>query len=435
MSSASRLRVLVEGHNLSLSRGTGIATYSRTLADGLRAIGLSPETVLDVDAPAPAGSPTLEEVALFDAFREPPWLIRRAATFAWRAAADPFGVRMRRLPRPTVVVDPEDRFHHRRFDAVHAAADLRDRSMQHFGRYGVPLTLRPERSPDILHLASNMPLQIKGVPTITTVHDVIPLRLPQSCLDDKRDFYLIMSSLLKRSARIIAVSEHTRRDLIEIFRMPADRISVTHQPYEVHPSVAALTDDHVADIVDHAYGLDFKNYFIFVGAIEPKKNVRRLVHAHAQSGTRRPLIIVGAPGWQCDEDIAAIDAANGGLGPHEKPRVRWLNYLPRQTMMALIRGARAMLFPSLYEGFGLPVLEAMALGTAVMTSNTSSLPEIAGDAAELVDPYSITEMAAAIRRLGQSGPYVQELAEKGLARATLFSPDRYAERLAEAYRF
>jgi glycosyltransferase involved in cell wall biosynthesis len=174
-----------------------------------------------------------------------------------------------------------------------------------------------------------------------------------------------------------------------------------------------------------------RGYYLFFGALEPKKNLARLLEAHLASGSRHPLVIVGAPGWGSERDVKLLEQF---AELDRQSRLKWLGYLPRQTLATVIAGARAVVFPSLYEGFGLPVLEAMSLGTPVITSNTSSLPEVAGEAALMVDPMKVRSIAHAINTLEGDDRAVSELRQRGLAQAERFSAAAYRKRLAGFYR-
>src|SRR5262249_31369801 len=147
------------------------------------------------------------------------------------------------------------------------------------------------------------------------------------------------------------------------------------------------------------------NYLLFYGALEPKKNVARLIDAYQLSAVDIPLVITGAGGWGNEGERRLIEGLQGGEKAEEtaKRRLYPLEYVSIQMLVTLIRGARAVLFPSLYEGFGLPVLEAMLLGTPVVTSRTSSIPEIAGEAALYVNPYETDEIARAIKTIVNDG--------------------------------
>ena len=201
----------------------------------------------------------------------------------------------------------------------------------------------------------------------------------------------------------------------------------------------ARPEDDVAVEVANLFGLDRGEFYLFIGALEPKKNVVRLIDAYAASGSRRPLVIAGGQGWQNEADqermrdprFSGYRFADSTLSKFE--RVRRISYLPFNQLVALMRSARALLFPSLFEGFGLPVLEAMSLGTPVMTSNVTSLPEVAGDAALLVDPRDVSAMAAAIRRLDGDGDLLAELSARGRMQAAGFGMAQYQARLQGVY--
>ncbi|HEY1795156.1 MAG TPA: glycosyltransferase family 1 protein, partial [Stellaceae bacterium] len=165
------------------------------------------------------------------------------------------------------------------------------------------------------------------------------------------------------------------------------------------------------------------------------KNVKALLEAYRQTGTKTPLVMVGGGGWSNEAEtrmLKAIEAEEAVLAP-EKRRVRRLDYADRSTLVSLIKGAQAVLFPSLYEGFGLPVLEGMMLGTPVVTSKSSSLPEIGGDAALYVDPNDVGDIARAIRTIAADADLRAELARRGRKQAELFSMARYRERISAVY--
>ena len=271
-----------------------------------------------------------------------------------------------------------------------------------------------------------------------TIHDLIPLRLPQTTLDNKKYFYGLIDALVRKCDRIVTVSEHSRRDILNFFKIPEERVVNTYQSVAVDPTVASLSEDEVARRLEQ-YGLEHRGYFLFVGAIEPKKNVSRIIEAHAASASKYPLVIAGRPGWQFEADLKLIKDERfrsfqlSDNVVRQVRTVRHLNYVPRAALMLLLRGARALVFPSLYEGFGLPVLEAMALGTPVITSTTSSMPEVSGDAALLVDPYDIGSISTAIRQLDDDAGLRREMGEKGLKQADKFSPENYRARLSALY--
>lgn len=311
----------------------------------------------------------------------------------------------------------------------------------HFMRHGKRLRLRLQPAPDIFHVTRPAPLDVRGAANIYTVHDVVPLRLPHATADDKA-YHLAMLRMLVRDAdHIVTVSEFSRQDIIALTGIAPSRISNTYQPVGFPPEMLARSVDQVADALRDKYDLDYQDYYLFVGAIEPKKNISRLINAYGAAGVRRPLVLAGGLGWMYEQDLARINSEQflsyvqkGDRSIVPRRRVRHLSYLPLRDIVDLMRGARALLYPSIYEGFGLPVAEAMSVGTPVMTSNITSLPEIAGDAALLVDPYDTDAITNAIRTLDCDDDLIADLASRGLARARVFSAEAHAQRLKDVYR-
>src|SRR5207247_3736639 len=178
-----------------------------------------------------------------------------------------------------------------------------------------------------------------------------------------------------------------------------------------------------------------RNYLLFYGAIEPRKNVHRLVDAYMLSAVEIPLAVTGPVGCgnQADAKWLSDMREEERSRPQDKRRIHHFEYVSLPMLVTLIRGARAIVFPSLYEGFGLPVLEAMLLGTPVVTSRVSSLPEIAGDAALYVNPYEVDDIARGIKTIAADEGLRSELAERGRAQAELFSLSQYRKRVAALY--
>lgn len=191
--------------------------------------------------------------------------------------------------------------------------------------------------------------------------------------------------------------------------------------------------------VEGTFGLEYKGYFIFWGSIEPKKNIGRIIEGYLASNIKAPLVIVGAQAWKSEEELKLLYDDNIralvhiGNETRVKKKVIQLSYAPFPLLVSLIKGAKATIFPSLYEGFGLPVLESMLLGTAVITSNTASIPEVAGEAAISVNPYDSRAIADAIRMIDADDDLRVELVARGLKQAKLFSEDIYRARLAGVY--
>jgi glycosyltransferase involved in cell wall biosynthesis len=288
------------------------------------------------------------------------------------------------------------------------------------------LNLIPEKKIDIWHATYPLPLRIKGAKKITTIHDIIPLRLPYTTLDDKRFFYKLIENSLKTSDLIITVSENTKQDLIEFFDYDPNQIVVTYQPIALNKKT--ISEDQLS-IYLRKYKLENKRYLLFVGAIEPKKNLGRLIEAYALSNLGIPLVIVGKKGWLWEKDLEKISMIFG----KDSQQVKILEYVPFADLPYLYKGASCFIFPSLYEGFGLPPLEAMNFDCPVITSNVSSLPEICGDGALYIDPYDVNDIAEKITRLIYDRELRNRLSQGGKERVEFFSFDNYLLRLANAY--
>lgn len=432
-------KILVECHHLTSNSGTGLATYARNLARAAALAGHPTASLFGIRTPLPSGPGPLRRIHLLDTPPAAAWSPRLALLGAYNlATADTRGVRAEIVGPDPIVVDPGTFLSEPSLAEAHVVVDLARRARAHFRRYGRLLPVQTA-SVDLLHASHVIPLRLAGGPTLTTIHDIIPLRLPYSIRDDKPAFFTLIRALLDQADHIVTVSEHSRRDIVEFFQFPEDRITNTGQAVVIEPEFLARTDSEIALELESIFGLEWKEYWLFAGAIEPKKNVKGLLEGYLSSGSLRPLILAGGLGWQYDDDLRRIHdrrfkdlRIKDGKIRRER-RVRHLNYVSRRHLLALMRGARGLIFPSFYEGFGLPVLEAMMLGTPVITSDTSSLPEIAGEAALFVNPYDPASIGQAIRGLDGDEEMRVELGRKGLRQAEIFSPARYAQRLARLY--
>lgn len=437
----SAKRIVIESHNLTLKGGTGIATYARTLAGVAQASGFKTAGLFGVEAPLSKGNALLNEIRVFDARKEKrPSLTSLARKAAEAVIGDPFGVHPTRLTRSGLVIDPGSSLFADSFDETYALSGMALRSRRHFQRYGRSLPVHFDAPPDIFHTTHPVPLIARNAANICTIHDIVPLRLPYTTMDNKKYFYRLLKSIIETCDHIATVSEYSRQDLIRFFGVDERRITNTYQTVIIPSADLARPTNEVADELRTTCKLDYGEYFLFVGAVEPKKNISRLIEAFVASGSRKPLVLVGGLGWQYEDDLKCINderflsyaMENSRITPER--RVRHLDYVPQRRLISLMRGARALLFPSIYEGFGLPVLEAMQLGTPVMTSNRSSLPEVAGEAALLVDPYDIDAMARAIRRLDADEDLCGDLRARGPRQAENFSAEKYAARLQAMYK-
>lgn len=431
--------ILYDGLNLSLKRGTGVATYARSLISTARALGYETGVVHGIRGNIPR-DPMLREVILFDDSEdrktEPFFAARR---WLRRRVAAPFGVRPVPIPLNGTVILKSLQTQIGDSDRLYASNDLFNLARHHFKRYGSSLVMRFEEQPDLLHCTYPLPLTAGKSLNIYTIHDLVPLRLPYLTEDDKRYHYKMLRSLVRRADHIVTVSETSRADIIKVLGADERRVSNTYQAVQVPDALRAKPEDVVADEIAGIFRLDWKKYLLFFGAFEPKKNISRLIEAYLSAKVNLPLIIVGAPGWKGGETQHLIDDERFRFYLRAKDRIipqrqiQRFDFVPYPLLVSLIRGARAVLFPSLYEGFGLPVLESMQLGTPVLSSTEGSIPEIAGDAALLVDPYSTDDMRKAMYSLTEDDGLCAFLAEAGPKQAAHFSLDRYCQRVGRLY--
>jgi alpha-1,3-rhamnosyl/mannosyltransferase len=288
-----------------------------------------------------------------------------------------------------------------------------------------PRSIVPGPSSTVYHSPYIAMPYLPGAPAVLTVYDLIPLRFPQHSTARARLFVRWMTRLALRAAQqVIAISEFTRRDFAAEFRLSPERISA--MPLAADPAFEPQPAEAVAT-VRRDHGLP-QRFVLYLGSNKPHKNLARLVQAWVDCGPRIAdcdLVIAGA--W--DERYPEARRLAEGV-----KTVRWLGPVPNAGLPALYAAATAFVFPSLYEGFGLPVLEAMACGTPVICSNTSSLLEVAGDAAVLIDPADTVGLAEAICRVLAAPDLRAALRDRGLARARAFTWTQTAAQTLGLYR-
>jgi glycosyltransferase involved in cell wall biosynthesis len=282
--------------------------------------------------------------------------------------------------------------------------------------------------PDVAHFTNGMMPVGSPVSTIVTVHDM-SLRLYPQCHPLRRLLLNrpLMHVAIRQATSIVTVSESARRDLLRLHGIAADRVSVVHEA--ASPAFHPITDQSTLDRVRARYRLPAR-FVLYVGTIEPRKNLSRLVEAFAQArrrGIPHHLVCVGPYGWSSRDLTGRIER----LGMTDA--VHFTGYAPFDDLPAIYNLGELFVFPSMYEGFGLPVVEAMASGTPVITSNTSSLGEIAGDAACTVDPTSIDAIADALVGVATDDAWRRELSARGLRRAAAFSWTQTAKEMLAVY--
>lgn len=256
---------------------------------------------------------------------------------------------------------------------------------------------------------------------VTIVHDMVVKAFPETMnLKTKIMLKLCLKKSCKRADKIIAVSQFSKEEIVKYLKIPEEKIAVMpngvdhemyHTRYEDAKIQAAKARYHISG-----------EYYLYLGTLEPRKNIERMVRAYAQA--RRPggpkLVLAGRKGWLYESIFATVQE----LALTED--VIFTDYVQDEDVPLLMSGAKIFLFPSLYEGFGLPPLEAMACGTPVVTSSVSSLPEVVGDAALRADPYHVEEIAAAIARLEADEQLRKSLAQRGVERAAEFTWEKSA---------
>jgi glycosyltransferase involved in cell wall biosynthesis len=294
----------------------------------------------------------------------------------------------------------------------------------------VPYVLLREK-PDVFHAPHYVLPPAVPCRSVVTIHDCIHLRFPQYLPNRGASIYAraAMWAAAKRSDRILTVSEASKRDILHYFNVRPEKIVVVPNALDEHLSADPGEEDLAR--VRERYQLDH-GYVLYAGNIKPHKNLVRLIEAFA--GLRRDgfddlkLLIIG-------DEISKWPALRHAVHTHKLHKhVRFLGFLSDEMLSALYRMAAVFVFPSLYEGFGLPPLEAMAAGTPVVTSNVSSLPEVAGDAAVLVDPYDALDIKEGIKRVLTDTTLREQLREKGLARARQFSWEESVRRTQQVYK-
>jgi glycosyltransferase involved in cell wall biosynthesis len=432
-------RICIDGFNLGMSRGSGIATYARNLTSNLGAMGHETQilfsSTLDEDP-----TDLMRQVTLLDAGAVAPSNNVKAVL---RSLARPPRLQAWEVTRTSDVITRDIESRYPPCDRTWVARNVFHSANRAYFTFGwmSPITLgKGELQTDLAHWTCALPLYEPRTPNFYTVHDLVPLRLPFTTLDNKRGFHSLCKSLIAKGDRIITVSEQSRTDIIRLLGAPEEKVINTYQSVEVPEALLKASDTEVASQLEAVFDLPWRGYYLFYGAMEPKKNLPRIVEAYLASAVKAPLVIIGGRAWLkeqqqdllYDDLIQASVLKDGVL--KRADRVRQYEYMPFHLLVSLIRGARATLFPSLYEGFGLPVLESMLLGTPVLTSTAGSLPEIAGEAAMLVDPYDVDAIRDGIRALDADEPMRDEFSRRGRLQAAKFSPERYRERLQEAYR-
>lgn len=293
----------------------------------------------------------------------------------------------------------------------------------------IPLDLMFQK-PDILFLPSHSLPRYHPCKTVVTIHDLAFLTFPAYFKAKDRIIQRkITSYAIKNADRIIAVSHSTKRDIIKYYHVNSEKITVIyHGGGEIR---RPISDSDKIEEVRQKYNLPTR-YILYLGVLQPRKNLARLIKAFdsllKDQKIAQGLVIAGKKGWLYQDIFDTVKRLK------LQDKVSFTGYIPTNDLPMLLAGADLFVLPSLYEGFGLPVLEAMACGTPVITSNVSSLPEVVGNAAILIDPYNIKEMADAIYRVLHNENLKSEMVRKGLKQAKKFSWEKTARKTLEIYK-
>lgn len=281
----------------------------------------------------------------------------------------------------------------------------------------------------LFHATDHYVPRLRGLPVIATVMDIIPLRHPEwvRTTASRKLMNWIFARLVRSADHVITISRFSADDIAEGLGISPQRITAIPLGVDsifFEPSGAVRAAQVMAK-----YSLA-PGYLLFIGTLQPRKNLERLLQAHgalpASVQQDHPLVVVGRDGWRTEGLVPRLIGA--------APRVRWLRYVPQVDLLPMLQNALAVVQPSLYEGFGLPVLEGFAAGVPVITSNTTSIPEVAGDAALLVNPLSVEELRDAMMRLIGDSRLRNLLMEKGRKRASKFTWSQTVDQTLDVYR-
>jgi glycosyltransferase involved in cell wall biosynthesis len=429
------MKIVVDGFNLALEKGTGVATYARNLTSGLRETGHEVHVLYGLPG-ASGKNGLLREVAFFDGSPSERVSIATRAGHIFGAVTNPFARPISSINLSGAVIYKQFMSRLPAFDHLWNSPSLYEQAAIHFHLYGRRLRVEAPKGADLTHWTYPLPVKACGTTNIYTLHDLVPLRLPYTTLDKKREYYNLVKLLGESADHIVTVSETSKKDIMSMLGVPESKITNTYQSVSIPEAYLSMPTRVLRAELAGAFRLQYKKYLLFFGSIEPKKNISRIIEAYLASGIDFPLVVVGAQAWKSEKELKLLKQA---VPVHEYnqsqpgPKIVQLEYASFPQLVKLIRGALAVTFPSLYEGFGLPILEGMICGTPVITSNVGSMLEIAGDAAILVDPYDTREIKDAMVEVVRNAGLRAEKVACGALVAKRFSPEAYQKRLDGLY--
>jgi glycosyltransferase involved in cell wall biosynthesis len=373
---SSALRIGFDQRRIGWTRGTGVHRFRDGLHAAIAGMAVTPLAL--TDAPGDAPKPRVPAIPLLGPAN----------------------------PRPDGAAPNERLF-----------PDLFRRVQSHFTLSGGITEVRLPEPPEIIHWSHPVPLFVRGAANIYTVHDLIPLERPDLTAMSGARLTRLLREILPRAAHVMTVSETVRHALGARFDVTPDRITCCYQPVAAPEPGGVLPAPLVRG-----------GFLLCLGRFEPRKNVARLIEAYLRAAASMPLVFVGPDGdWPDQRERRRVMALIDGR------HVMRLGWQDQATVDALIAQCHALLMPSLAEGFGLPVIEAMSAGVPTMASARGAGAEIAGDAALCVDPDDVTGIAAGILSLIDDRRQRAELRRKGIERAAHFSPKVFGDRLAALY--
>jgi len=266
---------------------------------------------------------------------------------------------------------------------------------------------------------------------VVTVHDLGFKRFPETVMSKTRKLLRLgLGKSIKRADLVLADSAFTRQEILHFYDCPADKVRVLYAGVDTRVYHPGIPSDTIASAKEK-YGIK-GDYILYMGTLEPRKNIERLLEAYIQLANKRPdvppLVLVGRKGWMYDGIFQKI--TEHGI----QERVLFTGYVPEADKPALLSGALFFCFPSLYEGFGLPPLEAMACGTPVLVSDAASLPEVVGDAGLLVDPFSVADIMDGMERLCADAALREAMRTQGIQQAKRFDWDQISIELFQIYK-
>lgn len=420
-------KILIDGYNLRLKTGTGIKNYGFSLVNAIHALNAEISVLFDKKI-STRKNKVLREAFFFEG-QETDNNMNYAYLLIKNLLLKNFATY---IPKETVILDNKSNIEKIFWDHINIYNADKCYEISNFIYKKIKLITDIEipQKIDIWHCTYPLPIKISKAKKITTIHDLIPLRLPYTTQDDKYFFYNLIQHSIEESDLIITVSENTKKDIVDVYNCNPEKIFVTYQPVNIRPLSREISDKGYLSRFLEKYQLKENNYLLFVGAIEPKKNLARLLEAYYLANVDIPLVVVGKKAWLWENELENIEKL---FGRKFSKKVKLLDYVPYFELSLLYKGASCFMFPSLYEGFGLPPLEAMSVGCPVITSNVSSLPEVCGKAALYCDPYDTFDIGQKIKEVLSNNSLRESMKTVGYEQVKKYSFDNYINKVNEAY--